>query len=78
MTINMGGWDRGIRILVGLVLGWLYLGGLLGGVLRIVLLVIALLMLITGLTGFCPGYLPFKFSTRKTAPPSPGAPPPQA
>jgi hypothetical protein len=79
MTINMGGWDRGVRILVGLVLGWLYLGGLLRGALGIVLLVIAVLMLVTGLTGICPGYLPFKFSTRKTAPASPGAPtPPQA
>jgi hypothetical protein len=78
MTKNMGGWDRGIRILVALVLGWLYLGGQLSGALGIVLLVVAVLLLITGLTGFCPGYLPFKFSTRKTAPPSPGATPPQA
>jgi hypothetical protein len=78
MTINMGGWDRGIRILIGLVLAWLYLGGLLGGVLRIALLVVALLLLITGLTGFCPGYRPFGVSTRKSAPPAPGAPRPQA
>ena len=60
MTKNVGGIDRFIRIVVGLVLialvfigpetpwGW-----------------IGLIPLLTGLTNFCPFYLPFKLNTAK-------------
>ncbi len=61
MSCNVGGIDRVLRILVGIVLlslvfvgpqtawGW-----------------IGLLPLVTGLVGFCPAYLPFKIKTCKT------------
>ncbi len=79
MKLNMGTADRVIRTLIALVIGALYFTGQIGGTVGIVLLVVAILFLVTGLVGFCPGYLPFKFSTRKdaAAPPSGTAPPPR-
>jgi len=62
MTKNVGGVDRVLRIVVGLVLialvfvgpktpwGW-----------------IGLVPLLTGLFNFCPAYFPFKFTTAKKA-----------
>jgi len=78
MKLNMGTADRVIRTVIALVIGALYFTGQLGGTVGIVLLVVAILLLATGLVGFCPGYLPFKISTRKgtAAPPSGTAPPP--
>ena len=61
MTRNVGGADRALRILAGLVImaagyhygnGW----GLVG-----------LVPLATGLIGWCPAYLPFGLSTCRTA-----------
>lgn len=61
MSCNVGGIDRALRVLVGIVLlslvfvgpqtawGW-----------------IGLLPLVTGLVGFCPAYLPFGIKTCKT------------
>jgi hypothetical protein len=60
MKLNVGGWDRGLRIVIGLVLialvfvgpktpwGW-----------------IGIIPLATGVFRFCPAYLPFKISTRR-------------
>ncbi|MBN2426037.1 MAG: DUF2892 domain-containing protein [Calditrichaceae bacterium] len=60
MIKNVGGTDRILRIIVGIVLlllvfigpktpwGWL-----------------GLIPLLTGLTNFCPAYLPFKINTKK-------------
>jgi len=60
MKKNVGGIDRILRILVGIALitivfvgpqtAWGWLG---------------VPVLLTGLLNFCPGYLPFKFSTGK-------------
>lgn len=59
MKCNVGGWDRMLRIVIGIVilgLGYAYNSywGLLG-----------LLPILTGLIRWCPAYLPFKFSTYK-------------
>jgi hypothetical protein len=59
MKCNVGGWDRFLRIIVGMVIlaiGYAYNSywGLIG-----------LLPVLTGLTRWCPAYLPFKFSTCK-------------
>lgn len=59
---NMGGVDRAVRFVVGVALlsvGLFALGGL-ASILAVVLAVVALA---TSLTGFCPGYVPFGFST---------------
>jgi hypothetical protein len=63
-TSNVGGLDRVFRIVVGLVLialGFFVLSGTWG----IVVGIVGLIPLVTGLVGWCPLYLPFKFSTRK-------------
>ena len=64
MTLNVGGADRIIRIVLGIVLvaaGFFYLSGTLG----IILGVVGLIMLVTAAIGWCPAYLPFGFSSRK-------------
>jgi type IV secretory pathway TrbD component len=60
MTQNVGGIDRILRILAGLVIiGWgLYAQNWLGA--------IGLVLLVTGLISWCPAYLPFGLSTRKS------------
>lgn len=62
MKTNIGGLDRGIRIVVGLVL--LSLIFLLEGVSRWWGL-IGVVLLATGLIGWCPAYLPFGINTSK-------------
>lgn len=61
MLKNVGGIDRTLRILVGLALiAWgLYAQNWLGA--------IGLVFLATGLVSWCPVYLPFGLSTRKSA-----------
>ncbi|EOQ95709.1 PF11127 family protein [Leptospira wolbachii serovar Codice str. CDC] len=65
MFQNMGLYDRIIRVVVGLVLGGLYLGGIVEGTTALVLFVIGLVMIATSAIGFCPAYLPFKFTTKE-------------
>jgi hypothetical protein len=72
MTKNMGTADRAIRTVLALVVAGLYFTGRIGGIVGIVLLVIAVLFLLTSLMGWCPGYLPFRISTR-ARPPGGGA-----
>ncbi len=64
-TLNVGGIDRVLRIVVGLVLivvGFFVLTGTVGTIVGI----IGFIPLLTGVVGWCPLYLPFKFSTRKS------------
>jgi hypothetical protein len=68
MKANVGGIDKAIRIVVGLIiiaLGIIYKSwwGLVG-----------VPVLLTGLFNFCLGYVPFGLSTRKAAPQGPPAP----
>jgi K+-transporting ATPase A subunit len=65
MTRNMGAADRVIRILLALAVAVLYFTGKVSGTLAIVLGVVAIVFVLTSLVGWCPGYLPFGFSTRK-------------
>ncbi len=69
MKANMGSADRVIRVIAGLVIvgvgwdnhSWWALVGL--------------LPILTAVVGFCPGYLPFGFSTRKPDDKEPPIPP---
>jgi len=63
MKANVGGADKVMRILVGLAL--LSLVFVLEGNARWWGLV-GLLPLLTGITGYCPAYLPFGISTKKS------------
>ncbi|MEJ2720156.1 MAG: DUF2892 domain-containing protein [bacterium] len=73
MKKNMGAADRLIRILIAIVIAILYFTNVIGGALAIILGIIAVVFLLTSLVGRCPAYLPFKLSTRKERPGSPGA-----
>jgi len=52
----MGLIDRGLRVLVALVLAFLYYNGTLTGTWGVVALVIAVVFLLTSLVSFCPLY----------------------
>lgn len=65
MQKNMGKADRTIRILIAIAIGVLYYAGMISGTTAIVLGIIAAILVLTSLFGFCPGYYPFKISTRR-------------
>ena len=52
--------------LLGIVLLYLGLGGVVAGAPGIILDVLGAIFLLTGLVGFCPLYTLFKFSTKKS------------
>ncbi len=62
---NVGTVDRVIRLLAALVLAVLYFTGMVSGTVAIILGVLAIVFTATSFLGFCPLYLPFKFSTKK-------------
>ena len=65
MKANIGITDRIIRLLLAVVLGYLYFSGVVAGVFEIILLVLGVVFALTSLVSFCPLYVPFKFSTLK-------------
>jgi hypothetical protein len=56
MTKNMGRLDRVLRLLLALVLGYLYYNGTIGGALGIVLVVASVIFFLTAIFGVCPLY----------------------
>jgi hypothetical protein len=68
MKMNMGPWDRLIRLLLAIIGAVLILTKVLHGTWAIVIGVVAAIMLITAVVGFCPLYVPFRLSTRKKTP----------
>ncbi len=56
MKTNMGNLDRGLRLLVAVVIGALYYMQVISGTTAIVLLVIAAVFILTSLVSFCPIY----------------------
>ncbi|MCP9766944.1 DUF2892 domain-containing protein [Lacihabitans sp. LS3-19] len=67
MKANMGTVDRGLRVLIALIVGYLYYNGTLSGVLGTVLLVFAVVFLLTSLVSFCPLYTLIGVKTNKDA-----------
>lgn len=64
-TQNVGGIDRIVRIVLGVVLivaGFFFMTGTTG----VIVGVIGFIPLLTALVGWCPLYLPFKLNTRKS------------
>ncbi len=57
--------DRIFRIVLGIILLYLGLAGVVSGGLGIVVDVVGALALVTGLVGWCPAYTLLKFSTKK-------------
>jgi hypothetical protein len=62
---NESGIDRIIRVLLGLVLIGLALGGVVTGTLGVVLIILGAVFAITGLVGFCPLYALLKIRTNQ-------------
>ena len=65
MKQNMGSIDRGIRIVLAVVVAILFFTNVISGTVAIVLGVIAVAFLVTGLIGTCPAYCPIGLSTKK-------------
>ena len=53
---NMGGMDRGIRAIVGIILLALYFMGTVAGVWGWVALIVGVVLLVTAALGWCPPY----------------------
>ena len=63
---NMGRLDRTLRFIAAVTLipiGLFALGGWQGNLIGFLVAAFALVPLVTSLTGFCPGYIPFGIST---------------
>jgi Na+(H+)/acetate symporter ActP len=65
---NLGTTDRIIRILAAVIVAVLYFTDQISGTAAIILGLFAVIFLLTSAMSFCPLYLPFKFSTKKSAP----------
>jgi hypothetical protein len=65
MKKNMGSTDKGIRIVIALVIAALYYFNVIEGTLAYVLMAFALIFLLTSFISFCPLYLPFGINTGK-------------
>ena len=64
--INEAGWDRIVRIVVGIALLILSFTGTVSGALGTILMVVGFIALLTGIVGVCPAYMLFKFRTNKS------------
>jgi hypothetical protein len=65
MKANESRWDRVIRVVLGIALVALNLGGVVTGSWGIVLLVVGAISFVTGLIGICPLYALLKIRTNK-------------
>ena len=65
MKLNESNTDRLVRVVVGIVLLFLGVGGTLNGTVAVVADVLGVILLLTGAIGFCPLYALFKLSTLK-------------
>jgi hypothetical protein len=66
MNKNMGTADRAVRIVIALVIACLYLLHQISGTLALILMIVATAFIVTSFIGWCPSYLPFGISTRKS------------
>lgn len=74
--INEAGWDRVLRVLLGLVLLYLGWAGIVDGTLGMVFKIGGFLPLLTGFIGWCPAYALFGVSTLHVTPRGPTTPKP--
>ncbi len=66
MKRNIGSADRSIRVLLALVVTVLYFTNQITGTLAVILALFAVTFLFTSAIGFCPLYVSFKLSTKKS------------
>jgi uncharacterized membrane protein YtjA (UPF0391 family) len=63
MKKNMGTVDRGIRLLLAIVVAVLYFTGRISGTVAVILGVVAVAFFLTSLVGHCPAYTPLGMRT---------------
>jgi hypothetical protein len=63
--VNEAGWDRIVRVVLGIILLILTFTGTVSGVLGTILMIVGFIALLTGIVGVCPAYMLFKFRTNK-------------
>ena len=61
----MGTIDRVARILVAILIGYLYFTKQISGTLGIVMIILAVVFILTSIISICPLYLPFGLKTTK-------------
>ena len=66
MKTNEATWDRVVRVILGIVLFYLFFAGIITGALGWIVLVIGAVLLLTGVVGWCPLYALFKSGTKAT------------
>jgi len=66
MKKNMGKSDKGIRVIIAVIIASLYYFNVIEGTIAYVLMALAMVFLITSFINFCPLYVPFGISTCKT------------
>lgn len=66
MKQNMGNVDRALRTVAAIVIAVLYFTDQISGLAAIILGLFAVIFLLTSAIKFCPLYLPFKLSTKKS------------
>lgn len=64
-TGNEAGWERVLRVVLGVTLLWLGWGGIVTGTLGLVFKVLGFVPLATGLVGWCALYRLLGFSTKR-------------
>lgn len=63
--VNEAGWDRIVRVVLGIILLVLTFTGTVSGVLGTILMIVGFIALLTGIVGVCPAYMLFKFRTNR-------------
>jgi hypothetical protein len=65
MKKNMGTIDRVARILIAILIGYLFFTKQISGTLGIILIILAVVFILTSIISICPLYLPFGLKTTK-------------
>ncbi|PKO05119.1 MAG: DUF2892 domain-containing protein [Chloroflexi bacterium HGW-Chloroflexi-3] len=63
--VNQAGWDRIVRVILGVVLLILAFSNIVSGGLGVLFTIVGILALLTGISGICPAYMLLKFRTKK-------------
>lgn len=69
LTPNVGGWDRFVRLCLGVILMDLALLGAVSGAAKTLVFILALIALLTGIFNYCPANRLLGIDTRKTKEP---------
>jgi len=65
MKVNMGSLDKGVRIVIAIIVAVLFWQGIIEGTMAYILLALSAIFVITSLVSFCPLYTLFGIGTCK-------------